>query len=72
MDEIIANATSTFQQTTGFSLDSVITWASDHLFKVVLGSGLGLLDAMLSWIIAIVLIGAVVYFFKRMWGFFSH
>jgi len=69
MDTIINTATSTFLTTTGFSLASVVDWMGD-LLKLVLGSGLGLLQSMIPWIVALALISAVVYFLFRAFRFF--
>jgi len=71
MDSLINTATSTFETTTGFSFADVVTWMSD-LLKLVMGSGLGLLNAMLPWIIALVVISAIVYFLFRAFRFFRH
>lgn len=59
MDTIIGVATTTFQTTTGFSFDDLVQWAGDQLV-FLLGSGLGLVDAMLAWIVAIVVIGVII------------
>jgi len=68
---MINTATSTFLTTTGFSFADVVDWMSD-LLKLVIGSGLGLLNAMLPWIIALVVISAIVYFLFRAFRFFRH
>jgi len=71
MDTLISSATSTFETTTGFTYADVVAWMAD-LLKLVLGSGLGLLDAMMGWIIALVVISAIVYFLYRAFHFFRH
>jgi len=71
MDALIATATSTFNTTTGFELSAVIDWMADQL-KLVLGSGLAVLNALLPWIIALVVISAVVYFLYKAFQFFRH
>jgi len=59
MDAIIATSSALFTATTGFSLDSLIDWVGDILVTI-LGMGLGLVDAMLGWIIAIIVISVIV------------
>lgn len=71
MDALINTATSTFETTTGFTYSSVVTWMAD-LLKLVLGSGLAMLDALMGWIIALVVISAIVYFLYRAFRFFRH
>jgi len=71
MDAIIENATSTFAATTGFTLASVVDFMSD-MIKLVIGTGLGVLQALLPWILALVAIGAVVYLLYRAFSFFRH
>jgi len=69
MDTIISNATSTFNTTTGFELSAVVDWMSS-LLLLILGSGLGLLQALMPWIVALALISGVVYFLYRAFAFF--
>lgn len=71
MDTIVTNASTTFYNTTGFSLASVVTWMGD-LIELVIGTGLAVLDALLPWILALVAIGAVVYLIYRAFRFFRH
>lgn len=71
MDTIISDATSQFATTTGFTLDSVVVFMGG-LIKTVIGTGLGVLQALLPWILALVAIGAVVYLLYRAFSFFRH
>lgn len=71
MDTIIANATSTFNTTVGFEISDVVTWMGD-LLKLVMGTGLGLLQALLPWIVALAVISAIVYFLYKAFRFFRH
>jgi len=71
MDTIIGTATTTFLATTGFSLDSVVDFMTDQI-TLVIGSGLGLLQALIPWIVALALIGGAVYFLYRSFSFFRH
>ena len=68
----LANATSTFSATTGFDVAGVITWAGDNLIKLFIGSGLAVLLALRGWIVALVIIGSIVYFAYRAFRFFRH
>jgi len=71
MDGIVTTATAEFASTTGFSVSSVVDWMGD-LLKLVLGTGLGVLQALIPWIIALTAIGAIVYFLYRAFRFFKH
>jgi len=59
MDVLIATSSALFTATTGFSYDSLVTWAGGIL-KLILGGGLGLVNATIGWIIAFVIISVVV------------
>lgn len=71
MQTIIDTASSTFTTTTGFSIASVVSFMSDQI-KLVLGGGLGVLQALMGWIVALAIIGAIVYFLYRAFRFFRH
>lgn len=72
MGSLITAASSTFTTTTGFSFGDVVTWVGDNLIKLFIGSGVGVLDALKGWIVALVVIGAIVYFAYRAFRFFRH
>jgi len=72
MGSLIGNATSTFLSTTGFDVSAVVTWAGDNLIKLFIGSGLAVLYELRGWIVALVVIGAIVYFAYRAFRFFRH
>ena len=59
MDFVIATSTALFSATTGFVYADLVTWMGDNL-KLILGGGLGLVDALIGWIIAIIIIGVIV------------
>lgn len=59
MDDLISSSTATFEATTGFSFDDLVQWAGDILMTI-LGMGLGLVDAILPWVIAIIVISVIV------------
>jgi len=71
MDTLINTATTTFETTTGITLASVVDFLKDQILLVV-GTGLGVLQALLPWIIALIAISAVVYFVYRGLQFFRH
>lgn len=71
MQTIIDTASTTFETTTGFSLASVVDFMSD-MIKLVIGTGLGVLQSLLPWILALVAISAVVYLLYRAFSFFRH
>jgi len=59
MDSAIATSSALFESMTGFSYDTLVTWMGNNL-KLILGGGLGLVDALIGWIIAIIIIGVIV------------
>lgn len=69
MESLIATATTTFASTTGFSLQSVVDFAVDKI-KLVLGTGLGVLDAVLPLVAALVAILIVVGLIGWGWKYF--
>lgn len=68
----LGNATTTFQETTGFDVAGVVTWSVDNLIKLFIGSGLAVLLYLRGWIVAMVIIGSIVYFAYRAFRFFRH
>jgi len=56
---LIATSSALFLATTGFTYASLVTWAGDVLL-LVLGGGLGLVNAMIGWIIALIIITVIV------------
>lgn len=71
MDTLITAAEASFATTTGFALSSVVDFMSDQI-GLVIGTGLGVLEALLPWIVALAAIGAVVYLLFRAFQFFRH
>jgi len=59
MTELIATSSALFTSMTGFAYADLVAWAGNVL-KLILGGGLGLVDALIGWIIAIVIITVVV------------
>lgn len=71
MDSVISNASTTFSSAVGFNWADVVTFMKS-LLLLVIGSGLGLLETLLPYIIALITIGAIVYFLYRAFRFFRH
>lgn len=59
MYTLIATSSALFLNTTGFAFADLVVWAGNNI-KLMLGMGLGLVDAMLPWIIALVVIGVII------------
>jgi len=55
---IVQNASSTFVNTTGFEFGSVIDWAGEKVL-LLLGGGLGLVDATIGWIMAVIIVSII-------------
>lgn len=72
MGGLITDASAGFASTTGFAISDVVTWAGDNLIKLFVGSGLSVLYNLRYWIVALVIIGAIVYFAYRGFRFFQH
>jgi len=72
MDTLISDASANFATTTGFSIADVVTWSGDNLIKLFIGSGLAVLYGLRYWIVALIVIGAIVYFAYRGMRFFKH
>jgi hypothetical protein len=72
MGALIDTASVGFASTTGFQISDVVTWAGDNLIKLFIGSGLSVLYNLRYWIVALVIIGAIVYFAYRAFRFFRH
>jgi hypothetical protein len=72
MGDLITNAQAGFASTTGFSMDSVVTWAGDNLIKLWLGSGFALLYSLRYWIAALIVVTAIVFFSYRAYAAYRH
>lgn len=72
MDALIQNATSSFATTTGFSLDSVVTWMWTNIMNPILGGGLAGIYVLRYPIIALVLLTLVVFFGFKAWRMWHH
>lgn len=65
MGDLVSTASAGFASTTGFSIASVVTWAGDNLIKLFLGSMIAVLYELRYWIVALIVIGLVIYFAYR-------
>lgn len=72
MDTLIASAESGFNTTTGFSVASLVAWAGSNLYLLFIGSGVAVLYELRYWIVGLIIIGAIIYFAFRAFGFFRH
>lgn len=72
MDTLITNASSSFNSTVGFAPAEAVTWVGTNLIKPIIGGGLDLLYELRFWIIALVVLGAIVYFAYRAFRFYKH
>ncbi len=72
MQDLITTASNGFASTTGFSIADVVTWSGDNLIKLFIGSGLAVLYNLRYWIVALVVIAAIIYFAYRAFRFFKH
>jgi len=59
MNDLIASSSAVFLSTTGFEYSDLVTWAGDQIL-LLLGGGLGLVNAMIGWIMALVIIAVIV------------
>jgi hypothetical protein len=71
MVPLISSASSTFASTVGFGWQDVIEFMAT-LIKLVIGTGLGILQSMLPWILVLAGIAGIVYFLYRAFVFFRH
>jgi hypothetical protein len=72
MYSMIAGAQASMERTTGFNVASTVEWSGNNLFKLFIGSGLAVLLALRGWIVAMVIIGSIIYFAYRAFRFFKH
>lgn len=72
MDTLIGNASSTFASTVGFTPADAVTWTGSNLLKPFIGGGIDLLFELRYWIIALVVLSAIIYFAYRAFRFYRH
>lgn len=71
LSDITSSATSTFATATGIEYTELTAW-SGSMIAMVLGSGLGVLSALMPWIIAIMVVMGIVGFLYAGFRFFRH
>lgn len=59
MNALIATSSALFLATTGFNYSDLVAWAGSILV-LILGGGLGLVNALIGWIIALIIITVIV------------
>jgi membrane protein insertase Oxa1/YidC/SpoIIIJ len=59
MGALIASSSALFLATTGFNYSDLVSWVGGIL-ETILGGGLGLVNATIGWIIAIIIITVIV------------
>lgn len=57
--DTVSSASGQFLSTTGFSYTDLVTQIGDWI-KMFLGTGLGLVDSLLPWIIALIVFGVII------------
>jgi uncharacterized membrane protein len=72
IDDLVNTATTTFETTTGFSMTSALAWGVDNLLKVFMGTGLAVLYVLRYWIVALAVLGILIYFGFRGFRFWKH
>lgn len=70
IEKMVRNSSSTFSATTGFSPGGAVANVGDMFIKPIIGGGLMMLQALLPWIIVLIVLSAFVYFAFR--GFRSY
>lgn len=71
MDALIATSSAGFTSAFGLSLTDLTSFMSTWL-KYIIGSGLGVLQALMPYIVGLAVISAVIYFLYRAFRFFKH
>lgn len=71
MDTIIASSTTSFSTAYGFTYTNLIDFMKTWLVQII-GAGLGILQALMPYIIGLAVISAIVYFLYRAFRFFRH
>lgn len=64
------NADNAFKDTTGTTMGASVGWVGNNLTEIFIGGGLSLLYYLRWWIVALILLSAIVYFSFRAYLFF--
>jgi len=71
MEALIATSSASFSTAFGFSWSDLVTFMKSLLLTII-GAGLGILQALMPYIIGLAVISAIVYFLYRAFRFFRH
>lgn len=71
MDALIASSSAQFTTSFGITWVEVVTYMKTLLLTII-GAGLGVLQALMPYIIGLAVISAIVYFLYRAFKFFKH
>jgi len=71
MDTLIASSTAGFLAAFGFSLTDLVDFMTEWLVYII-GAGLGILQALMPYIVGLAVISAIIYFLYRAFRFFRH
>ena len=72
LQRVVDNAQDNFTTTTDPPLSTYVSWSAANFYDLFLGSGLAVLIYLRGWIVAIIMILAVIFFAYRMFLFFRH
>ena len=72
VEHMINNASSSFNSTIGFNPSQTVSWVGNNMIKPFIGGGVMLLMALKLWIIALVVLSAIIYFAYRAFRFYKH
>lgn len=69
---LITSSGNKFASTTGFSPSEAVVWTGLNLIKPIISGGVNLLYSLRYWIIALIVLSAIVYFAYRAFKFYRH
>lgn len=72
LSQMMNTASSSFIATTGFSAGGAVTSVGNMFIKPIIGGGIMLFQALLPWIIALIVLSAFFYFAYRAFRFYKH
>jgi hypothetical protein len=70
--DLITNASEGAETTIGFNVAGVASWAGTNLISLFIGSGLAVIYNLRFWLVALAIIGAIIFFAYRAFIFFRH
>jgi hypothetical protein len=72
VSSLVSTAAAGYTATVGSSMGSDVSFVGDSFIKIIIGSALAVLLALRYWIVALIIIAAVVYFSFKAFRFFKH